>query len=135
MAFLLFSFLLVIAGHGDDYQVQLAVGQCPKRCIHYVTPSQRAVLEDLLGRYGRINYVGLTLLRAEQITIENHNEPSHFFFFWLPLKSPSMSSSASWAIPTIWARLLCWNLLLLKRHSRTKGIRNPKSDAWFRLNM
>ncbi|ONK63692.1 uncharacterized protein A4U43_C07F17900 [Asparagus officinalis] len=35
-------------GHNDDYQVQLAVGQCPKRCIHYVTPSQRAVLEDLL---------------------------------------------------------------------------------------
>lgn len=35
-------------GHSDDYQIQLAVGQCPKRCIHYVTPSQRAVLEDLL---------------------------------------------------------------------------------------
>jgi len=37
-----------IGGHSDDYQLQLAVGQCPKRCIHYVTPSQRAVLEDLL---------------------------------------------------------------------------------------
>ncbi|WOK95995.1 hypothetical protein Cni_G04702 [Canna indica] len=35
-------------GHGDDYQVHLAVGQCPRRCIHYVTPAQREVLEDLL---------------------------------------------------------------------------------------
>lgn len=35
-------------GRGDDYQVQIAVSQCPKRCIHYVTPSQRAVLEELL---------------------------------------------------------------------------------------
>ncbi|KAJ6811297.1 uncharacterized protein M6B38_155655 [Iris pallida] len=35
-------------GHSDDYLVHLAVGQCPRRCIHYVTPSQRAVLEDLL---------------------------------------------------------------------------------------
>lgn len=36
-------------GHGDDYQVQLAAGQCPRSCIHYVTPSQRIVLEELLG--------------------------------------------------------------------------------------
>ncbi|XP_004307085.1 PREDICTED: uncharacterized protein LOC101298165 isoform X1 [Fragaria vesca subsp. vesca] len=35
-------------GHGEDYQVQLAVGQCPRSCIHYVTPSQRDVLEELL---------------------------------------------------------------------------------------
>ncbi|CAL5378868.1 unnamed protein product [Camellia sinensis] len=35
-------------GHGEDYQVQLAVGQCPRSCIHYVTPSQRVVLEELL---------------------------------------------------------------------------------------
>ncbi|KAF5202755.1 Chaperone dnaj-domain superfamily protein [Thalictrum thalictroides] len=35
-------------GHGDDYQVQLAVGQCPRNCIHYVTPSQRIILEELL---------------------------------------------------------------------------------------
>ncbi|XP_050274158.1 uncharacterized protein LOC126717045 isoform X2 [Quercus robur] len=27
-------------GHGEDYQVQLAVSQCPRSCIHYVTPSQ-----------------------------------------------------------------------------------------------
>ncbi|RVX19072.1 hypothetical protein CK203_007109 [Vitis vinifera] len=27
---------------------QLAVGQCPRSCIHYVTPSQRIVLEELL---------------------------------------------------------------------------------------
>lgn len=35
-------------GHGDDYRVQLAVGQCPRSCIHYVTPSQRIILEELL---------------------------------------------------------------------------------------
>lgn len=35
-------------GHGNDYQVQLAVGQCPRNCIHYVTPSQRVILEELL---------------------------------------------------------------------------------------
>lgn len=35
-------------GLSGDYEVQLAVGQCPKRCIHYVTPSQRTLLEDLL---------------------------------------------------------------------------------------
>ncbi|CAJ1960868.1 unnamed protein product [Sphenostylis stenocarpa] len=36
-------------GHGDDYQVQCAVGQCPRSCIHYVTPSQRILLEELLN--------------------------------------------------------------------------------------
>ncbi|KAL6964798.1 hypothetical protein U1Q18_035853 [Sarracenia purpurea var. burkii] len=35
-------------GHGEDYRVQLAVGQCPRNCIHYVTPSQRVILEELL---------------------------------------------------------------------------------------
>ncbi|GMY21549.1 Chaperone protein DnaJ [Fagus crenata] len=35
-------------GHGEDYQVQLAVGQCPRSCIYYVTPSQRIILEELL---------------------------------------------------------------------------------------
>ncbi|XP_038988743.1 uncharacterized protein LOC103714688 isoform X2 [Phoenix dactylifera] len=35
-------------GHGDDYLVESAVGQCPRRCIHYVTPSQRVILEDML---------------------------------------------------------------------------------------
>ncbi|KAL0384817.1 UNVERIFIED_CONTAM: hypothetical protein Sradi_2876000 [Sesamum radiatum] len=35
-------------GHAEDYQVQLAVGQCPRGCIHYVTPSQRVILEELL---------------------------------------------------------------------------------------
>ncbi|KAK1319639.1 hypothetical protein QJS10_CPB04g00699 [Acorus calamus] len=50
-----FSFALEIGtaraisqGHGEDYQVQLAVGQCPRSCIYFVTPSQRAVLEELL---------------------------------------------------------------------------------------
>uniref|UniRef100_A0A2P2ILT6 Uncharacterized protein MANES_09G167200 n=1 Tax=Rhizophora mucronata TaxID=61149 RepID=A0A2P2ILT6_RHIMU len=35
-------------GHGEDYQVQRTVGQCPRSCIHYVTPSQRVILEELL---------------------------------------------------------------------------------------
>ncbi|KAG9457924.1 hypothetical protein H6P81_002432 [Aristolochia fimbriata] len=35
-------------GHGDNYRVQLAAGQCPRRCIHYVTPLQRLILEELL---------------------------------------------------------------------------------------
>ncbi|KAH6772499.1 Chaperone DnaJ-domain superfamily protein [Perilla frutescens var. hirtella] len=35
-------------GHDGDYQVQRAVGQCPRNCIHYVTPSQRIILEELL---------------------------------------------------------------------------------------
>ncbi|CAA7405982.1 unnamed protein product [Spirodela intermedia] len=35
----------------ENYQVQLAVGQCPRRCIHYVTPSQRSILEELLCGY------------------------------------------------------------------------------------
>ncbi|KAL5995954.1 hypothetical protein ACLOJK_026027 [Asimina triloba] len=37
-----------ISGHGEDYQVQVAVGQCPRSCIHYVTPLQRVILEELL---------------------------------------------------------------------------------------
>ncbi|KAL2514753.1 Chaperone DnaJ-domain superfamily protein [Forsythia ovata] len=35
-------------GHSEDYQIQIAVGQCPRNCIHYVTPSQRIILEELL---------------------------------------------------------------------------------------
>uniref|UniRef100_A0A803N0L2 J domain-containing protein n=1 Tax=Chenopodium quinoa TaxID=63459 RepID=A0A803N0L2_CHEQI len=35
-------------GYGEDYRVQIAVGQCPRNCIHYVTPSQRIILEELL---------------------------------------------------------------------------------------
>lgn len=38
-------------GHGEDYRVQSAVNQCPRNCIHYVTPSQRIILEELLDRY------------------------------------------------------------------------------------
>ncbi|WZZ29991.1 hypothetical protein YC2023_013392 [Brassica napus] len=34
--------------HGEDYRVQSAVNQCPRSCIHYVTPSQRIILEELL---------------------------------------------------------------------------------------
>ncbi|KAL5566084.1 hypothetical protein UlMin_029248 [Ulmus minor] len=44
-------------GHGEDYQVQLAVGQCPKSCIHYVTPSQRIILEELLNSILSVPYI------------------------------------------------------------------------------
>lgn len=40
-----------LSGHAGDYQVQRAVGQCPRSCMHYVTPSQRIILEELLDRY------------------------------------------------------------------------------------
>ncbi|KAF6995748.1 hypothetical protein CFC21_012197 [Triticum aestivum] len=36
-------------GNGDDYPVQLAVGQCPRKCIYYVTPCQRTILEEVLA--------------------------------------------------------------------------------------
>ncbi|CAM6081788.1 unnamed protein product [Calypogeia fissa] len=36
-----------MAGKGG-YHVQLAVGQCPRNCIHYVTPEQRFRLEEIL---------------------------------------------------------------------------------------
>ncbi|CAN1199480.1 hypothetical protein LINPERHAP2_LOCUS44863 [Linum perenne] len=38
-------------GHSEDYQVQMAAGQCPRSCIHFVTPSQRIVLEEELDMY------------------------------------------------------------------------------------
>lgn len=37
-------------GQGEDYGVQLAVGQCPRNCIYWVTPMQRVILEDLMER-------------------------------------------------------------------------------------
>uniref|UniRef100_A0A6N2LXU4 J domain-containing protein n=1 Tax=Salix viminalis TaxID=40686 RepID=A0A6N2LXU4_SALVM len=43
-------------GHGEDYQVQLAVGQCPRSCIHYVTPSQRVILEEFLDSILEVPY-------------------------------------------------------------------------------
>ncbi|XVE63000.1 hypothetical protein DITRI_Ditri06bG0164700 [Diplodiscus trichospermus] len=51
-------------GHADDYQVQLAVGQCPRSCIHFVTPSQRIILEELLDRY-----VSLTASKKFQLLL------------------------------------------------------------------
>ncbi|XP_035815508.1 dnaJ domain containing protein isoform X3 [Zea mays] len=36
-------------GNGEDDLVQLAVGQCPRKCIYYVTPCQRTILEDVLA--------------------------------------------------------------------------------------
>ncbi|KAF8719844.1 hypothetical protein HU200_024603 [Digitaria exilis] len=36
-------------GNGEDDLVQLAFGQCPRKCIYYVTPSQRTILEDILA--------------------------------------------------------------------------------------
>ncbi|KAL5701838.1 hypothetical protein ACHQM5_027132 [Ranunculus cassubicifolius] len=44
-------------GHGDDYQVKLAVGQCPRNCIHYVTPSQHSILEELLDSILSLPYI------------------------------------------------------------------------------
>ncbi|CAA0828617.1 Chaperone DnaJ-domain superfamily protein, partial [Striga hermonthica] len=43
-------------GHGGDYKVHLAVGQCPRSCIHYVTPSQRTILEELLDSILNVPY-------------------------------------------------------------------------------
>lgn len=40
----------VAQGEPDDYAVQLAVGQCPRNCIYYVTPLQRETLERVLER-------------------------------------------------------------------------------------
>uniref|UniRef100_A0A0D6R5E8 J domain-containing protein n=1 Tax=Araucaria cunninghamii TaxID=56994 RepID=A0A0D6R5E8_ARACU len=40
----------ITQGQGDNYQVQLAVGQCPRNCIYYITPAQRVILEELLAR-------------------------------------------------------------------------------------
>ncbi|GER32934.1 chaperone protein dnaJ [Striga asiatica] len=37
-------------------QVHLAVGQCPRSCIHYVTPSQRIILEELLDSIVNVPY-------------------------------------------------------------------------------
>ncbi|XP_057998761.1 uncharacterized protein LOC110660056 isoform X3 [Hevea brasiliensis] len=51
-------------GHGEDYQVQLAVGQCPRSCIHYVTPSQRIILEELLDSYIIMKKTTLTVTAA-----------------------------------------------------------------------
>jgi prepilin-type processing-associated H-X9-DG protein len=41
---------LLYADNGEDDLVQLAVGQCPRKCIYYMTPCQRAILEDILAR-------------------------------------------------------------------------------------
>ncbi|KAL3698976.1 hypothetical protein R1sor_016998 [Riccia sorocarpa] len=38
----------VTQGKGGEYHVQLAVGQCPRNCIHYLTPRQRITVEELL---------------------------------------------------------------------------------------
>ncbi|KAI3980000.1 hypothetical protein MKX01_042654 [Papaver californicum] len=38
-----------IQGQGNDYGIQNAVSGCPRNCIHYVTPSQRIILEELLN--------------------------------------------------------------------------------------
>jgi hypothetical protein len=45
------SSTLSFAGNGEDDLVQLAVGQCPRKCIYYVTPCQHTILEDVLARY------------------------------------------------------------------------------------
>lgn len=62
--------ICINAGHADDYQVQVAVGQCPQNCIHYVTPSQRIILEELLDRYTKIDvHVFLTLFCVSTVLL------------------------------------------------------------------
>jgi ferredoxin len=55
-------------GHGEDYRVQSAVNQCPRNCIHYVTPSQRIILEELLDRYMLL----FTLLEKLSVIVNTH---------------------------------------------------------------
>ncbi|AQK85733.1 hypothetical protein Zm00014a_004482 [Zea mays] len=43
-------------GNGEDDLVQLAVGQCPRKCIYYVTPCQRTILEDVLASVLMVPY-------------------------------------------------------------------------------
>lgn len=38
------------SGGDDDYTIQMAVGQCPETCIHFVTEDQRLELERLMER-------------------------------------------------------------------------------------
>ncbi|KAF6135106.1 hypothetical protein GIB67_040417 [Kingdonia uniflora] len=46
-------------GYGNGYEVHIAVGQCPRNCIHYVTPCQRVILEELLDGILSAPYNGL----------------------------------------------------------------------------
>ncbi|KAL6842204.1 hypothetical protein ACP4OV_027967 [Aristida adscensionis] len=39
----------VSQGNSNDHLIELAVGQCPRKCIYYVTPCQRTILEDVLA--------------------------------------------------------------------------------------
>ncbi|KAI4379040.1 hypothetical protein MLD38_016442 [Melastoma candidum] len=43
-------------GNEENYKIQVAVGQCPRSCIHYVTPSQRVILEELLDSIMDVPY-------------------------------------------------------------------------------
>lgn len=65
--------LCMLLGHGEDYQVQLAVGQCPRSCIHYVTPSQRIVLEELLDRCLFCIYTPWKIFNHLQIKSQIHD--------------------------------------------------------------
>ncbi|KAF5739857.1 hypothetical protein HS088_TW12G01068 [Tripterygium wilfordii] len=78
-------------GHGEDYQVQIAVGQCPRSCIHYVTPSQRIILEELLGSILNMPYnssaeADLLYSLIVKARFENNR-------FQKPKKQPPKSSS------------------------------------------
>lgn len=46
---MLFALAELVRGLEDgEYTVQLAVGQCPETCIHYVTAEQQDLLTDML---------------------------------------------------------------------------------------
>ncbi|XP_031406367.1 chaperone protein dnaJ C76, chloroplastic isoform X1 [Punica granatum] len=78
-------------GKGEDYQVQAAVGQCPRSCIHYVTPSQRIILEELLDSIIDVPYdtsaeADLLYSLIVKARFENNR-------YWKPKKQPKNSSN------------------------------------------
>lgn len=107
-----------VLGHGEDYQVQLAVGQCPRSCIHYVTPSQRIILEELLDRCSWISplrcHTKLFLLGCEIISIINSPVlRSTFLMVWKLTNSficlTTMIDFSAYKMHPLWIRQLRQN--------------------------
>ncbi|GMI79320.1 hypothetical protein HRI_001601300 [Hibiscus trionum] len=63
-----FSRFVYSAGHGEDHRARLAVGQCLRNCIHFVSPSQRIILEELLDRSKKCSI------------LQSHTQPAMFQF-------------------------------------------------------
>ncbi|KAG6394990.1 hypothetical protein SASPL_145581 [Salvia splendens] len=74
-------------GHAGDYQVQRAVGQCPRSCMHYVTPSQRIILEELLDSILNMPYD--TSAEAEFLYSLTRYENNRY---QIPKNNPKVSS-------------------------------------------